>query len=382
VVLATLRVLPSLTPSLTPTLTLTPSATPSVTGTFTATATAMPGATEAPDGTLMPTALPVLRTRVLEISAIMPGVAVPALDPAPEVAAGVRVLPAPPLPIEPLPDATSSGPVFGGWMSYESDHPAVRYAPAWTARLSPLASRGQYHRTEAGAGRAQFVFEGEGVRVRYVAAQNMGEFAIVVDGVVVDTIDAYAEQLMFPGSGVYFVGAGRHVLEIQGNGRKNAASEGYVIGLDALQVYRAEPDTQIVPPVLVTRTAAPTPRPAARIELVGAPPTVQPTWTPVAPRVLEAAVVIAYDENGNRSVDPAEGVAGIPVRVVEISSNRVIASGLTDARGYVAFEVVSDVPARIVAPYFGQAWELTRGGGGAPAYMLLLKAGNQPGLIP
>ncbi len=82
--------------------------------------------------------------------------------------------------------------------------------------------------------------------------------------------------------------------------------------------------------------------------------TVQPTGTPIPPRVVTAEVVIAYDENGNRKVDPAEGVAGISVRVVEINTNRVIASAFTDPRGYAAFEVVTDSPAQIVVPYFGR----------------------------
>ena len=94
-------------------------------------------------------------------------------------------------------------------------------------------------------------------------------------------------------------------------------------------------------------------------------------------------MVIAYDENGNRTVDPAEGVAGISVRVVETDTNRVIASGFTDERGYVTFEVVTDAPAQIVVPYFGKTWPVQRGGNEvAPAYTLLLTPGNQPGLIP
>ena len=94
-------------------------------------------------------------------------------------------------------------------------------------------------------------------------------------------------------------------------------------------------------------------------------------------------MVIAYDENGNRTVDPAEGVAGISVRVVEVNTNRVIASGFTDERGCVSFEVVTDAPAQIVVPYFGKTWTVQRGGNSAaPAYTLLLTPGNQPGLIP
>jgi hypothetical protein len=49
------------------------------------------------------------------------------------------------------------------------------------------------------------------------------------------------------------------------------------------------------------------------VELVSAPPTVQPTTTPIPPALVTVSVVIAYDENSNRAVDPAEGVSGISV---------------------------------------------------------------------
>ncbi len=370
-IIPTLMVLPSLTPTDTPA----PTSTPSLTATLTATATI------APTDTPVPTLLPTLSARVLEIAVVVPGVYVPpTLTPFPP---GTILLPAPPSPVEPLPDATDTAPPFFGWYSFESDYPTIRYSPPWTPRLSQFASRGQYHRTEGAYDTASFMFEGEGLRVRYVAAQNMGRFEVVVDGAVLETIDAYADELRFPVTDVYYVGSGTHLLELRGIGQKNNASEGYVIGLDTIQVFRGDAHTLILPPPLITNTPTPQPQPAARIELVGAPPTLQPTGTPIPPRVLTAEVVIAYDENGNRTVDPAEGVAGISVRVVEINTNRVIASGFTDERGYVAFEVVTDAPAQIVVPYFGETWTVQRGGNSAaPAYTLLLTPGNQPGLIP
>lgn len=370
-IIPTLMVLPSLTATDTPAPTIPASLTP----TFTATATI------APTDTPPPTPMPTLSERVLEVTVVMPGVYVaPTLTPFPP---GTILLLAPPNPVEPLPDATDTAPPFFGWYRFESDYPTVRYSPPWTPRLSHFASRGQYHRIEGAYDIATFMFEGEGLRVRYVAAQNMGMFEIVVDGVVLETVDAYADELSFPVTEVYFIGSGVHQLEIRAVGRKNNASEGYVVGLDAIEVFRGDANTLILPPPVITNTPTPEPQPAARIELVGAPPTIQPTGTPIPPRVVTAEVVIAYDENGNRTVDPAEGVAGISVRVVETNSNRVIASGFTDTRGYVAFEVVTDAPAQIVVPYFGETWQVQRGGNNAaPAYTLLLTPGNQPGLIP
>lgn len=371
VVIPTLMVLPSLTPTNTPAPTATP----------TLMLTASPVWTPLPDESLVPTVTPTLSRRVLEIVAVMPGVyVVPTLTPFPP---GTILLPAPPNPVEPLLDATDTTPPFNGWYSFESDYPTVSYSPPWTPRLSEFASRGQYHRTESTDGTASFAFEGEGLRIRYVTAGNMGTFEVAVDGLVIDTIDAYAAELGFPSTPVYFVGAGSHLLEIRAAGRKNNASEGYVVGLDAIQVFRSDANTLIIPPSSFTITPTASPQPAARIDLVGAPPTVQPTGTPIPPRVITAAVVIAYDENGNRTVDPAEGVAGISVRVVEMNTNRVITSGFTDAHGYVEFELVTDAPARIVVPYFGETWELQRGNtNAASSYALLLTPGNQPGLIP
>jgi hypothetical protein len=364
-----------------PSLTLTAIPLPTAAAAATAIPTASPTATLLPTETVLPTVTPTLSARVLEIAAVMPGVdSAPTLTPFP---AGTILLPAPPNPVEPLPDATHTVQPFIGWYSFESDYPTVQYAPLWTPRLAPSASRGQYHRSDSAYATASFPFVGEGLRIRYVAAQNMGMFEVIVDGLVIDTIDAYADALLFPATPVYFVGSGSHRLEIRATGRKNNASAGYVVALDAVQVFRGDAHTLIIPPSSITMTPTPEPQPAERIELVGAPPTVQPTGTSVPPRVITAAVVIAYDENGNRAVDPAEGVAGISVRVVESSTNRVIVSGFTDARGYAEFAVITDRPARIVVPYFGETWELQRGGSGAaPAFTLLLTPGNQPGLIP
>lgn len=366
VIIPTLMVLPSLTPTNAPTT----SPLPTNMVSDTSTATASP--------TVIPSVTPTLAERLLVVSASMPEVSI-----APTVTqfAQRTVIPAPPNPVEPLVDATNNAPPFLGWFSFESDYPTVHYDPPWTPRLAQDASRGQYHRIDIVYGTATFAFEGEGLRLRYVAATNMGIFEIVVDGSVIDTIDAYGDTLSFPGTRVYFVGRGSHLLQIRATGRKNDRSEGTVVGLDAIQIYRGDANTVIIPPPELTTTPPPTPQEVARVELISAPPTLQPTGTPLSPRIVTASVVIAYDENGNRAVDPAEGVVGISVRVVETTTNRVIASGFTDGTGYVPFQIVLDTPAQIVVPYFGKTWAL-QPGNTSPSFILLLNPGNQPGLIP
>ena len=227
-------------------------------------------------------------------------------------------------------------------------------------------------------GTATFAFEGEGLRIRYVAARNMGMFDLLVDGVVLDTIDAYAPERDFPGTRIYTLGQGTHVLQIRSAGQKNPASAGFVVGLDAIQVYRA--DSQIL-----IRQPEPIPTPSstlrnAQVQLIAAPPTLQPTLSPQPPSEQHVSLVIAYDENGNRAVDPAEGVRDISVRVLDAQTNRVLTSGFTDARGFVALRVVTDSPTRLVVPYFGETWELTSGRGSQEnSFTLLLDAGQSAG---
>ena len=367
-------------PSLTATLTQTPSATPTVT--LTPTTTFTPTSTTTFTATSTPTQTPTLATRVFEISAVMPGVFVPpTATPIPE---NITLLSEPPQPIEPLPDATDQPPPYTGWYSFESDHPLVQYSQPWQPRQIEAASRGQYHRRENATSYVTFPFEGEGFRIRFVAARHMGMFEVIVDDAVIDTVDAFSPDLSFPGTRVYFVSAGRHTLTLRNAQQKNPASEGYVIGLDAIQVFRGNANTRFEPPPSETATPTQIPRPAVSVELVAAPPLPQPTPTSEQPTQQIISLVIAYDENGNRAVDPAEGVRGISVRLVEVGTNRVISQAFTDTQGYAELQVTSAVQMRLVAPYFNQVWDVprTRSGASEASFTLLLEPGNQPGLIP
>jgi hypothetical protein len=367
--LPTQMILPSLTPSHTHTATptFTPSLTPSATSTLT------------PTPTFTPSQTPTLATRVLQLEGVMSGV----LPTAAPTEARVRyVLLDPPQPAESPPDATAVPQPKGGWFRFESDHPQIMYQPAWDKRQVADASRGQYHRTDAAQASARFTFWGSALRLRYVVAQNMGMFEVRVNGTAIAQLDAYQPQRAFIFSPIYSLDDGWHTLEIHSTG-KAADSAGYALGLDAIDVYSGERGQVALPPEHVMPAPASTARPPVRVELLSAPPTLQATPSPPAPRQTLVTVIIAYDENGNRAVDPAEGVRGISVRVVESSTNREVARGFTDDSGYVALTFVTDQPARVVVPYFGQSWEVRRGGAAsAVPYTLLLTPGNQPGLIP
>ncbi len=365
---------------------VTPSPTVSPTHTPTQTSTPSPIATPSASATPSPTATETLAVRVVETELIMPDVTLPPTStPLPD---NLQVLAEPPEPIEPLPNATLiSFPYtdFTNWVSFESDHPVMQYiAGEWTPIGSQQASQGQYHYTEDTDAILRFTFTGEAVRVRYVGFTNGGVWNILIDDMIVDVIDSYAPIGTFMGTEVYYLGGGEHTLELHNTVTANDASSGNMLAFDAVQVYRTDPLTLILPGGVLpsaTATATPTLIPAQNIELIQAPPSPQPTSTDIPVQVVSASLVIGYDENANAVIDVSEGVRGISVRFVEIGTNRVLAHSFTDEQGFVQLQAPTNSPVLLVVPYFGESWTVQAGETGQ-SFTLLLSPGNQPGLIP
>lgn len=374
--LPTLAVLPSLTPPDTATVTASP------TQTATSTATPTVAATYTPTETQTATMTPTLATRVFQVTVVNAGVVLE--TPATAVPeASASPLPTVEVPFPPR-QMTLAGDTHAlGWRRYETNHPTLNYVTGrWFSYRAGRATEGVYAYSADREARLVFPFEGSGLRVRYVAYSLYGIFHLRIDGQLAAEIDSYSPYPAFLTTEVFGLTEGRHVLEILNTGRKNPASTGYLVALDSLEVYRGLPATP-APTLSPSPTLTFTPSPAVvEVRLVAAPPTVQATVTPASPGLVTVSLVIAYDENGNKSVEPAEGVQGISVRLVTVGSNEVVASGFTNAEGFVRLEVLSDVPVRLVVPYFGKFWNLSMGRAGEQRFSLLLPPGNGPGLIP
>lgn len=360
---------------------------PSATATLTAlplpTETSLPSPTTTVTLTLSPTSTATLATRVAVATLIMPDVTLP--NSPTHLPENLRILAEAPSPIDPLPNATLIPfpyTDFTGWVAFESDHPAMQYVTGeWTPIGSLQASQGQYHYTEDTESVVRFSFSGEAVRVRYVGFTNGGVWEVVIDGQVVDQVDSYAPIGMFPGTRVYRVGAGEHTLELRNTVTANPASSGHMLAFDAVQVYRPDALTLILPGgVLPTDTPTPTLIPASEIELIAAPSSPPPTATDIPIQVVSASIVIGYDENANGVLDVSEGVRGLSVRLVEVGTNHVLAHTFTDEQGFAELQASTNSPVLLVVPYFGESWLLN--GRAEQAFSLLLAAGNQPGLIP
>jgi hypothetical protein len=287
-----------------------------------------------------------------------------------------------PVPPPQIPAAsTSTGP---GWVRYETSDTAFEYTIGrWYSYRAPRASSGSYMYSADANAVAILPFEGAGLRVRYVAFSLFGIFEIRIDGKMTTVVDSYRPRAEILTTDIFGLVQGRHTLEIVNTGRKNAASGGYTLALDSVEIYQGNAPTYTpTPSATPTATFTPSPVPVKDIKLISGPPALKPTNTPLAPLPVAASLVIAYDENGNNAVDPAEGVNGISVRLVKISTNEIVASGFTNTEGFIRLQTLADGPVRLVVPYFGKFWDISSGGGVEPRFTLILPPGNQPGLIP
>lgn len=380
-------------PSDTPTFTTTVTEPPSATVTVTSSATATSSSTLTPTETLTPT--PTLATRLFSVVAVNPGVTL--YPPSRTVAPTLTQTPLPTLNVPNPPPAAEiaravESPITltpSGWVRYEDNDQPLAFTGKWEDYTKTYrATNWHYRYSNDPAATATLRFVGAGVRVRYVLSPYGGVFEVRIDGVTVTTVSTYLSAKKdpygaFQSTDIFKLAHGWHTLEIINTNRREADSLGTVIALDAIEIYKNGIAPTEVPPTTPapTLTDVPTasPVPAKEIRIIAAPPTVLPTATPGQ---ILLSIVIAYDENGNKAVDPNEGVSGVSVRLVRVDNNRVIASAVTDVHGYARLEALTDSALRVSIPYLGRFWEVPRTNSGQVNYTLLLPAANQPGLIP
>lgn len=113
---------------------------------------------------------------------------------------------------------------------------------------------------------------------------------------------------------------------------------------------------------------------------VYAQPTPRPTPTSAALDAQPITVVVGYDRNANRAVEPNEGVALLSVRIADADTNRQLAHGFTDTGGTVTFLLPASKPLLIVVPFLNMAREARPGS--AVQWVILIPPANAPGLIP
>jgi hypothetical protein len=384
---ATLESLPTeavLPTHLPPTDTSTPTVTTTSTATFTATQTTTATSTATPSPTST------LATLVIKVTASGGEVV---LNPPTEVAVSATPSPLPtvevPTPANKIEMVPPGDTPLVGWFERDVTDAQLQYTGKWnTFTATYRAANKRYMYTDEDNAALSLRFLGAAVRVRYVAYYSYGVFQIRLDGQVVATIDSYYPKQNdgkgnFLTTAVFGLAHGWHTLEVSRMGRKNPASAGTMIAIDSLDVYfngLAPTATGTAGPT-ATPTSSTTPAAAKKIQIVVAPPTVQPTATDRSPTISSVNLSIAYDENSNKAIDPTEGVQGISVRLVEVESNLVVASGVTNNEGFIHLEGTTKGTLRLVVPYLNRFWDVPLNTG-TMRITFLVPPVNRPGLIP
>ncbi len=381
--LPTVAALPSETATLLSTETHTP------TSTNTPTATITPSLTNTPTSTLTLTPTNTLSTLVLHVTVVNPDVTLEPVGAVEETETPTPLptldVPTPPIRVGQMPpgDVPSVG-----WFEHDVTSPAIVRQGKWESFTATYRSANKrYLYSDDDHARLSLRFLGAAVRVKYVAYFSYGVFQVQIDGQVRATIDSYYPRQAdgrgnFLSTEVFGLTHGWHTLDIIRMGRKAPESTGTIVAIDAIDVYMngPEPTAQPTAPP-VTASLTPSPAPAQKVQLVAAPPTIQPTATIAPPSVIVVNFSLAYDLNGNKAIDPAEGVQGISVRLVTADTNKVIRSGYTNGEGFIHLEATTNSPLRLVVPYFNRFWDIPPGSSTMRITMLIPPA-NQPGIIP
>ncbi len=115
---------------------------------------------------------------------------------------------------------------------YDDTDPAWTYTGSWTPVTTTGPYNGTDHYTNSTASSASFTFIGTSFNFKYVTASNRGNIEVWVDGVKVDTINAYSSaltwQVTYTKSGL---AGGVHTVVF-----KHGGPGGYFIDIDSIEI--------------------------------------------------------------------------------------------------------------------------------------------------
>ncbi|MEL6408390.1 MAG: hypothetical protein AAFR81_28750, partial [Chloroflexota bacterium] len=256
---------------------------------------------------------------------------------------------------DPLPDGVSPSDLYG-WTRFESVD-LIQVTGRWSLRTMQNASDGAYHESRDPAATLRFPFEGDGFRIGYRSEVHGGTFQVLLDGEFLALYDTDVEVINPELDPIrqtfvtqpHWVVPGYHVIDIiclsDGQGSQGC-------NIDYVEVFRGPP-IPVAPTVVVVPTEAVV---VQQVELVSAPPTVAPTATPQADSVITVDVFVNVDLNTNSQVEPNEGVSGMTVRAVDVGSNTLLATSVTDDSGFVRISVSTGNDVVLLIPVLGESF--------------------------
>lgn len=120
---------------------------------------------------------------------------------------------------------------------YDDDDPEIIYTGPWSSYACPSCSGGSLKYSNQTGARAEFSFNGTGIKWIVAKGTMMGKAKVYLDGVYMGLIDLYSPSMRYnqvlPKTGLV---PGNHTVAIEVSGKKNASATGTVINIDAFEV--------------------------------------------------------------------------------------------------------------------------------------------------
>jgi len=136
-----------------------------------------------------------------------------------------------------------------------------------------------------------------------------------------------------------------------------------------------------LPPAPPSTIPTTTPLPGGEGAAFPTPPsqeTPTPLMTPTSAVVFNATILVYYDDNDNGVPEPAEGVQGASVVLLNPWTNKPLAQSFTDDTGSASASVAGMELARVAIPFLGFSKEVRTG----EHVVVRIKAQRLPGLLP
>lgn len=121
---------------------------------------------------------------------------------------------------------------------FEETDPALIYSGTWSAFTNAALSGGAMKYSGQTGAKAEFTFNGKGIKWIAAKANQLGKAKVYIDGVLQTTVDLYsltakAKQTVYQKTRLT---SGSHTIRIEVTGQKNTGSKGYYVDIDAFEV--------------------------------------------------------------------------------------------------------------------------------------------------
>ena len=121
-------------------------------------------------------------------------------------------------------------------LSFEEDDCAIKYNSVWNTYTCPSCSGGSLKYSRQTGARAEFTFNGTGIKWLVAKGPKMGKARVYLDGVNMGLVDLYKSSISLVTLQKTGLAPGNHTVAIEVSGLKNPSATDKIINIDVFEV--------------------------------------------------------------------------------------------------------------------------------------------------